>query len=192
MTVVCDPPCLRRRLIILSLSAVGLLPLGRARAQPADRGTLELAVKAAYLLKFPAFVEWHEPLPPDTFTLCVLGSSPFQGLLRQAAADQHAEQRPVRVRSLPSVSAAAGCQMLYISGSATQSVAAALDALRGSPVLTVTDGQSDPATRGVINFALADGRVRFQVDLAAAAANHLSISSKLLSIALTVRRGANR
>jgi hypothetical protein len=55
-------------------------------------------------------------------------------------------------------------------------------------VLTVTDG-SEPA--GIVDFAIDRGRVLFRIDDEAAAQNRLGISSKLKSLALSVkpRRG---
>src|SRR5581483_8974891 len=78
-----------------------------------------------------------------------------------------------------------GCTVAFAAGSAAQ-VAADLAALHGSPVLTVTDGATDPAATGIINFVVVDGRVRFEIDARAAAANRLTISSKLLSLATRV------
>jgi YfiR/HmsC-like len=53
-------------------------------------------------------------------------------------------------------------------------------------VLTVTDGAADPDNRGIINFVISDGRVRFEIDNLAAEASRLTISSKLLSLAVRV------
>ena len=56
--------------------------------------------------------------------------------------------------------------------------------MRGAPVLTVTDDAGDPAARGMIDFVLRDGRVRFRIDPRAAERSGLVISSKLLSLAV--------
>ena len=58
--------------------------------------------------------------------------------------------------------------------------------MRGSPILTVAD---NAASGAIIRFVVQDNRVRFNVDAAAAAANRVTISSKLLGLALTVRGG---
>lgn len=159
-------------------------------AEGAD--SLEYEVKATYLLKFPAFVTWHDALPANAFNICVVGVNPFSGLLRKAAAGQRVENRPVAVRVLPFASRSSDCQVMYVAGSTAQPVATALAAVRGAHILTVTDGQRDPASKGMINFVIAQNRVRFEVDVAAASANGLTISSKLLNIALNVRGVARR
>ena len=62
-------------------------------------------------------------------------------------------------------------------------VARVLAVVRGRPVLTITDQQTEPDAIGIINFVLLDGKVRFQINRADASRSGLTISSKLLSIA---------
>jgi hypothetical protein len=52
------------------------------------------------------------------------------------------------------------------------------------PVLTVTDGQTQPGATGMINFILVQGHVRFEINRNAAVASRLEISSKLLTLAV--------
>ena len=65
-----------------------------------------------------------------------------------------------------------------------QSPAEALREIRGQPVLTVTDEAGDPNARGMIDFVLREGRVRFRIDPRMAERSGLLISSKLLSLAV--------
>jgi hypothetical protein len=53
-------------------------------------------------------------------------------------------------------------------------------------VLTVTDA-APSGVHGIVNFVLLDDRVRFEIDLGQAARNGIAISSKLLSLAVTVQ-----
>ena len=62
-----------------------------------------------------------------------------------------------------------------------------LGAARGSPALTVTDVGQDAPEKGIINFVIADNRVRFEIDDRAAAQAGFTISSKLLSLALSIK-----
>ena len=152
--------------------------------------SLEYAVKANYLVRFTAFVEW----PPAALgprsapvDICVLGEAPFGGSLEQSAVGQAVNGRPVRVRHLDRIEARSGCHVAYIGRGSEQSTSEALRALADAPVLTVTDARRD-GERGVIHFVVSDNRVRFHVDEARASRSHLSISSRLLSLALSVRR----
>jgi N-acetylglucosamine-6-phosphate deacetylase len=93
------------------------------------------------------------------------------------------------VRRIDALTPAAACQIAFISHLAPQNVHAVLDAVRGTPVLTVTDSTA-AGEGGIVQFVIRDGRVAFEVDTAAAARNHLTISSKLLQLAVAVRDGA--
>lgn len=159
-----------------------------ALGAPAKAGSsLETAIKATYLYKFAPFVGWPEGGAPagGAFTLCVIGSDPFGPVLDSAVAGQSVDGRPIIVRRLEGARGGAGCQILYAGGSA-QTASEAIRTVRGAPVLTVAEGQSSGA---VIGFVVRDQRVRFVIDLHAAAENNLRISSKLLSLALEVQTG---
>jgi hypothetical protein len=90
------------------------------------------------------------------------------------------------VQRLPAVTRDSGCQILFAVGSREQSVADMLAVVRGTPVLTMTDDSPDAQSRGIINFVIRDNRVRFEIDDNAAAQNGLTISSKLLSLAVRI------
>jgi len=150
--------------------------------------TLESAVKATYLYKLAAFVAWPPgALPANSLVICVVGNDPFGAVLDQAVAGQTVQQRPIVVRRYGTIAANPGCQLMYVAGSSAQPVASVLAAVRGAPVLTVTDGQSETGTAGTINFVLQDGYVRFEIDPRMAAQSGLNISSKLLSLAVRLR-----
>ena len=179
--------------LLLRPACVGCLALAWLFAwQPAahaDSETLEAAVKATYLYKFAPFVEWPDPtteFPGGAFSLCVVGDPLFGGLLERAVAGQDVSGRPIAVRRYATISGNPGCAMMFVTGSPAQPVGDVLALVRGQPVLTVTDGAHDPAARGIINFVIADNRVRFEIDEAAAAANQLAVSSKLLALAARV------
>jgi hypothetical protein len=79
------------------------------------------------------------------------------------------------------------CHLLYISGGDAAAAQRAEAALAAEPTLTVTDSIVDASAKGMINFVIADNRVRFEIDDAAAKRTGLQISSKLLSLAVAVK-----
>jgi hypothetical protein len=167
-------------------AVLALVAAGPARAQ----GSLEYPVKAAYLYKFGPFVEW----PPAAFegaaapvVLCVVGDDPCGAALDRAVEGQHVGARPIVVRRIERLERGSGCHIAYLAGSAVQSVAEGLAGARGAGVLTVTDASREGGARGIIHFVIKDNRVRFHIDEQAAARNGITISSKLLSLALSVR-----
>lgn len=184
---------LRAAARLRSGSALALVALGVAllpgRASAADE-SVEYAVKAAFLHKFGSFVEWPATAfasPASPFQLCVVGEDPFGAALDKAVSGQQIARRPVEVRRLKTVKPDSGCHIVYLAASETQRLAQIIEALRGSSVLTVSDGRSPGAATGIINFVIKDDRVRFDIDDEAAAQNRLAISSKLLSVALSVK-----
>lgn len=151
--------------------------------------SLELSVKATFLPKFMAYVEWPSgamPPPTEPVQLCVIGRDPFGIRLDRAIIGQRIDQHPLTLRRLETTQGAEGCRLAFVGGSESQSAAAALKALQGAPVLTVTDARLGP-TRGMVHFELSGGRVRFHIDEAGAASSDLAISSRLLNLALTVQ-----
>jgi hypothetical protein len=167
----------RARLLPLFLALAG----APAHSQP----TSEAAVKAAFVVKFGAYVDWPAAAG-GPFAVCLVGDDALGAALERAAAGQQVAGRTVTVRRLARLDRGSGCAVAVVAGSTTQQVPAALAAAAGEPVLTVTDARWGSA-RGMIHFEIAANRVRFHIDERMAAASGLSISSKLLALALSVR-----
>ena len=173
---------MRLRLPMLALS--GLIFAVNARADV----SLEYAVKAAYIPKFIPFITWPDAAfaaPNAPVTICVLGADPFGGKLEQTAGELKSGDRAIVVRYLPAPDASVSCQVIFM-GKGDETIAeGALDAVKGKPVVTVTD--SGLKAHGMISFVVAANHVRFDIDEAAAAQGGVAISSKLLSLARAVK-----
>jgi hypothetical protein len=172
----------------IAASLVGLAVLC-APVRAAEE-SLEYPVKAAFLAKFGAFVEWPAAAFASTSSplqLCVLGDDPFGATLDRAVSGQQAAGRAIEVRRLKAVRPDSGCHIVYIAPSEALRLAQVVEALRGSGVLTVSDLKAPVAAAGIINFVIKDQRVRFDIDDEAAMQNRLAISSKLLGVALNVK-----
>lgn len=172
--------CLRLALMAAAITG------GTGPAISAPRQPLEQAVKASFLFKFAPFVEW----PPSAmgpaakpFSICIIGDDPFGATIDEVVRGQRISGRAVIIRRAALQDDLAGCQILF----AGRSGAPALAALAGQPVLTVGDRQTG-ASGTMIQFVMQNGRVRFQIDEAKAHESGLSISSKLLNLAVAVDR----
>jgi hypothetical protein len=180
-----------RPLLALGAAVMFALGLGAGSASAQDR-SLEYAVKATYLYKFVPFVAWPSgafAAPTSPFEICILGESSFAGLVAVGVTGQSAEGHSLAVRRVTTTTEESGCQVLFVSGDDRAVLSAALVAVRGKPVLTVTDAAPD-GEHGVVNFVLRGDRVRFEIDLGQAARNGIAISSKLLSLAVEVQPAA--
>lgn len=172
------------------IAALTLLFANLIAHAAAAQDNLEQSVKAAYLLKLGAFVDWPDesfetPLSP--VRLCVVGDDPFGNLLERAAQGQRLEERAVVIQRLSTATQDSHCHIMFVTGSADQPVADALAAVHGTPTLTITDSARRPGAKGIVHFVVHDNRVRFEIDDKTAAENRLSISSKILSLAVAVR-----
>lgn len=168
-------------------STAWLMAFAAPQCADAQAVSLEDAVKATYLYKFVPFVEWRNAaaeFQSGAFTLCVIGDNALDGFLESAVSGGQVAGRPIMVRHFADVTGNPGCAVMYLTGDDKQRVAGILAAVRGTPVLTVTDAAADPATKGIINFINSGDRIRFEIDSAAAIVNDLMISSKLLSLAM--------
>lgn len=173
-------------LFLPMLLAGGVLAGSPLRAQPTAQ-----EVKAAFLPKFARYVTWPSvAMPPANgqMSLCIIGKDGFGPLIDRAVQGQSVDQRPLVVRRIASADAAGTCQIVFLGGDA-RARGTSLARMRSLPVLTVTDG-ADGETRGMINFVVKDGRVRFFIDEAAAARVSLVIDARLLGIALGVKQRA--
>ena len=181
-----DPPSLGRATLL------GLAILCLGASGPARADSLELAVKATYLYKLAPFVSWpalaNAP-PTAPLVICVQGSDPFGAMLDRATAGQTLGSHPVVVRRVARLEPAAGCHIAFVAGGAAQSQAQALQAVEGTPVLTVTDeGPRAARGGGIVRLLLDGGKVRFAIDAGQADRNGVAISSKLLALAVEVKR----
>ncbi|WP_029007208.1 YfiR family protein [Azospirillum halopraeferens] len=168
-------------------AGVALVLASVPAAAATHEASLEIAVKATFLYKFAPFVEWPDAArggPAASVRLCIVGDDPFGSVLDRAVAGQRMGERPFTVHRLSASEDGRDCHILYLAPAPPADVVRTLRVLDGLPVLTVTDRAAAAETKGVINFVLVDGRVRFEIDGAAATRNGLAISSKLLSLAV--------
>ncbi len=176
-----------RRALRCMLAAFALSLTGFSGAYPADSGaSLEYPIKANYLVRFAAFVDWPAEAfaaPDSPISICIAGADPFGGELDRAAAGQAAHGRPLEVRHLAEADPRAGCHIVYVGRLANP--AAEIERLKAAPVLVVTDAASGPV-RGAIQFVIVGDRVRFRVD-ETALGRGLVMNSRLLSLAVSVR-----
>jgi hypothetical protein len=174
---------------VTALAAVAIL-LASSATSRAQSGSLEYAVKATYVFKFPPFVTWPAgafATASSPITFCVVGASPFGEQLERVAAGQKIDDHPITVRHLAAIAVDSGCQVVYVGNGGSQTLLEAVSVTRTAPILTVTDGVRDVRARGIINFVMEDNRVRFEIDNTMAVAGGLVISSKLLSLAVPIR-----
>lgn len=177
---------LREAILLVCASSLAVLA---GSASPAGAASTEAAVKAAFLPRFARYVAWPptaRPAQSAPLVLCTVGRDPFGQLLEQSVIGQEVDGHRILIRRLPSAAGIRACHVAFVGGSSSQPTGQLLAAIGRQPVLTVTDA-SYASQRGIVHFAIVSGRVRFFIDEAAAAERGLSISSRLLGLAIAVR-----
>ena len=159
-------------------------PIAKMPAQEAD----EYHLKAAFIFNFARFINWP-PRPENTATgtleICVAGADAIADALRTTTSGKSIDSRHITVRQLSSPSVVQGCQMLFIGNQANKNAEILAQAAR-FPITTVGEDDNFIQRGGVINFVPANGKLRFEINIAAATRAGVSISSKLLQLAIKV------
>jgi hypothetical protein len=165
----------------LTAALLGLQPAGGQQVTEQD-------VKAAFLYNFTRFIDWPADTPPNAepFRLCVIADEPIVGAIQRTMQGESVKGRPVQTVVPASPVETRTCQVLFVEQRQLERASPMLAAVRELPVLTVSDARGFAARGGAIEFLIEEGRVRFDVNTAAAKRAGLSISSRLLQVARTV------
>lgn len=151
----------------------------------ANAATPEYQLKAVFLFNFTQFVEW----PPDSFAdpsspliIGVLGEDPFGSILDDIVRGETMNGRPLIVQRYRKVTDIKNCHVLFLSNSESQHIAQTLTSLKGHSILTVSDSDNNGFARngGIIRLNTVDHKIHLRINLGAAQAARLTLSSKLL------------
>jgi hypothetical protein len=159
-----------------------------ASAQADD--AVEYRVKLAFLYNFAQFVQWPAEAfsgPTAPLIICVLGDYPFQGETEQSLRGRTASGHPIQIKKLKADEDPRACQMIFVRAKEKAEARKILAALKGSSTLAVGEAKGFADLGGMINLVLDDNKLRFEINLDAAAQTRLKISSKLLSLAKIVK-----
>lgn len=169
----------------LLLMLFGSCLVATCKAQPGTDAT-EYRIKAAFVCKFAGYVEWPTQVfarPDSPIVIAVMASDAVVDELVRTAAGLSADGRPLVVRRWQRGEPAASAHLVYIASSEEGRLPETLAALKGQPVLIVTESSRALALGSMINFAVVDDKVRFDIAPQAAEASHLRISARLLGVA---------
>lgn len=167
-----------------------LLALRRSALCEAQSPTAtEDDLRAAMVQHLTSFVDWP-PAKLDAahpqFTVCLLGADPQRPALEAAFRNRTVSSKPVVLQRVTAEDKMEGCHLLYIGAGGRKSLPRLLPALQGGSVLTISE--RGDAQGQVIGLPAEDDHVVIQVDVHAALASHLTISSRLLHLATLVNK----
>lgn len=175
------------RALAAAVLAAMLTFQGVARAAPPG----EYQVKAVYLFNFGQFVEWPQQAYDSgnsPFVIGILGDDPFGKTIDDVVRGEVLGGHPLVVKRFRNVEAITDCNILFIGRGERDKLDAALAAMRGRSVLTVTDIEGAERQGAMIVLFNEANRIRMRINLAEARASNLVISSKLLRPAEVIGR----
>ena len=189
---------LRRRLAGWALlcaaalfGGLGLAPPARADNAAAS-AALERRVKAAFLYKFLGYAEFPAGAFADAASPVVIGVAGADDLAAELArivSGRTINNRPIVVRVLREHELGMPVHLLFLGGFDTGKVGRMVRA-SSNALLVVTECEGGLQQGSAINFRIVDERVRFDVALDAAERNGIKLSSRLLTVANRVQKGA--
>ena len=185
---------LRRRFrALLAVVLLALLGAGLAHADDTPTEADELELEAAYLYKFANFVEW----PADAFrdpghpiVIGVMGADALATQLEGLVRDKTVRGRGFVVRTLQPMGDLRGVHILFLGDLGRERSQAALLAVEGSHVLTVSDRRRLSAGGAMVTLVRVKQRLRFEVSMPAVQRSRLRLSALMLTAAYRVQRGA--
>lgn len=150
----------------------------------------EYRLKAAFVYRFPQFVDWPSRALDgrNTIDLCVLAPSPFGSVLQELADGETLGGRALMVRQFDSAGPIDTCHLLFLPN-ASRVRRAVLQHVANLPILTVGDAPGFLDEGGIVQLRLVDKRVRFEINASAADRAGLRLSSQLLRLAVNIRGG---
>ena len=181
----------KRRIAGLLLGLALLVPFVKG-ASPAPAASPEYQLKAVFLFNFAQFVEWPSQGEPDRktpFVIGILGDDPFGSYLDDLVRNEKVGDRPLVVRRYQRPGDISSCQIVFICRSELRSLNAILADVKEHSVLTVSDLDGFTRQGGMVRFAMENGKIRLRINVEAAKAGNLKISSKILRPGTVVAPG---
>jgi len=174
----------RLPMLVILCVCVGMTP-----ARAADVSMSESQVKALFLYNFAKYVDWPATAfktPDSPIVIGLYGDAALQSDLEAIVAGKTVDGHPIVIERIKHAADPGPCHILFIKTSAALTPEV-LQKLKTLPVLTVGESEDFIANGGMINFVKKENKMRLVINLAAAQACNLRISSKLLGVADVVK-----
>ena len=149
----------------------------------------EYQIKAAFIYKFCLYIEWPTQAFADANAPLIVGvAGPVEMVkeLREVTQGRNIAGHPLTV--MPVGDADPGIlHVLYVTTPVVPGARKLIARVHGTPTLVITETTDSPIAGSVINFTTQENRVRFDIDLDAAAQQGLHMGAQLLQVARTVQ-----
>lgn len=150
----------------------------------------EYEVKAAFLYNFAKFTEWPENAlgNTDTLNLCVAGNGNIGSVVSNLQG-KNIQGSVLNIQKIQGATDLDGCHILFVSASEAEQLGSLMEtAANRQGLLSVSDIHGFTKRGGIIELKIINNKMRFAINLRAARAAKLQLSSKLLGLATAVER----
>ncbi len=155
----------------------------------------EYDLKATFLYHLARFVDW----PPEAFpteetplVIGILGTDPFGKVLDEIVENEVVKNRKLTIQRYHSMEEVKNCHILFISQSESGRLDQIFSGLKERKILTVGDTEGFALRGGMVRFLTEKNKIRLRINIDAAKAASLTISSKLLRAAELVGSKAGK
>jgi len=156
----------------------------------------EYARRAACIFKLTEFVDWPEEAfqtMDSPLIIGILGADPFGKILDDIVRNETVKNRKIVVRRYQRLEEINGCHILFISQSEAGRMEQILSNLKKRSILTIGETENFDGQGGMIRFVTERNKLQMKINLEAAKAANVTLSSKLLRVAeLSGGRGGGR
>ena len=167
--------------------------VARAETPMAD----EYEIKAQMLANVIKLVDWPPAKTGDgaaPFVIGIVGSDDLSAALSKELAkmpgNRTASGHPIAIRKIAGIEGIEQCHAVFVGGSDRKRLQIFIQATKSLPILTIGESDNFVSTGGMVGLVEMDGHIQVEVNLGAAQASGLSISSRLLRIAAIRGGGA--
>jgi len=177
-------------LLILAIFPGPLFPVSLSFSAELSRAS-EYELKAAFLYNFIKFTEWPDEQitkKGEPFIIAVVGKDPFGAALDKVIEGETFHNRPIVARRFSRMDeAATTSQVLFISSSEENNLAAILRQMDAHAILTVSEIENFAQRGGIINLKKESNRVVFEINLDVVKRAGLAMNAQLLKLARIVK-----
>lgn len=176
------------RCLLAALAALACRAGAQGRANDTAVPIVEL--KAALVFSFTKFVTWPAgrfAAPDAALEIGLFCPDEYRQALAAIARGRPVAGHPVSARTLDSEAEARQAHAVFVCASHEHRLEPVLHAVRGAPVLVVSESARFAALEGMLNIVERGDRLRFQVNVAAAERAGLRLSAQLQKLAIGER-----
>ena len=150
----------------------------------------EYNVKGAFLYSFGRYTSWPSYITDkeeEPFVIGVYGDAPITRILRRIELTKKISGRPVKLRRFTKLEDTKLCHILFVSRSVPPTEQKqVIQVNKKCATLVVGEIEEFTELGGVARFFIADGSVKFEINLTAARRKRLSFDAKLLRLARVI------